>query len=75
MSFDISFCNFAPVLTLYEKKMKIDTTRLVRVKNYAQRCGLTVQSIYGRIARGVLQSVRVDGITYVILDKDGNGGD
>lgn len=75
MSFDISFRNFAPVLTLHEKKMKIDTKKLVRVKNYAQSCGLTVQSIYSRIARGALRSVKIDGITYIIREDGENGND
>lgn len=55
--------------------MKIDTKKLVRVKNYAQSCGLTVQSIYGRIARGALRSVKIDGITYIIREDGENGND
>lgn len=49
-------------------KMTIEIEKLKRVKTYAAEHGLTVQAIYKRVMRGYLESVEIDGMTFIITD-------
>lgn len=49
--------------------MLIETKKLKRVKNYAQEQGVTVQAIYKRIAHGMVKTVEIDGMAFIIEER------
>lgn len=51
--------------------MKVETERLVRVKRYADMKGVTTTAVYGWIEQGKVKSVKIDDVTFIILEEDG----
>ena len=49
--------------------MLIDSNKLKRVTNFADEKGLTRQHVYRLIDNGELNSIKIDGIQFVILDE------
>ena len=43
----------------------IDYQKLVRVSTYAQQKGISVQAVYKQIEKGQLDSVKLDGVTFI----------
>lgn len=49
------------------KKIK---TELKRVSTYAREKKVSVQTIYNQINNGTLKSVKIDGVTFVEIEKE-----
>jgi len=49
--------------------MRIDSNKLKTVTNFAEEKGFTRQHVYRLIKSEELNSVQIDGVTFVILDK------
>lgn len=49
--------------------MQIDSEKLLTVTNFAKQKGLTRQHIYRLIDAGIINSIVIDNIIFVILDK------
>lgn len=50
--------------------MKVDTERLITVANFAKIKGVTPTSVYGWIASGKERMVKIDGITFVLMELE-----
>lgn len=48
--------------------MKVDTERLITVANFAKMKGVTTTTVYGWIASGKERQVKIDGITFVLME-------
>jgi hypothetical protein len=48
--------------------MRVETEKLVTVTNFAKLKGLARQHVYRLIESGVLNSVNIDGINFVLID-------
>ena len=42
-----------------------ENSELVKVSTYARDKGISVQSVYKQIAKGQLECVKIDGVTFV----------
>ncbi len=42
----------------------------IRVAEYARRVGVSTNSVYKQIKRGVIPSEKVNGLTYVLIDSE-----
>jgi len=49
--------------------MHIDSTKLRTVTNFAEEKGFTRQHVYRLIKNGEINSLKIDGIVFVIFDK------
>lgn len=47
------------------KKLKVDRTKLVTIKNYASRIGKTPQRVYQMAEEGSLEMVTIDGVKFI----------
>ena len=50
--------------------MTVDTDRLVTVRHFADMMGVTTTSVYAWMAQGKAKGIRIDGVTFVIVDND-----
>lgn len=50
--------------------MKVDTKKLLTVKSYAIKMGVTTTAVYKWISQGKEKSVRIDGVCFVILNDE-----
>jgi hypothetical protein len=48
--------------------MQVETDKLITVTNFAKLKGLARQHVYRLIESGVLNSVNIDGINFVLID-------
>lgn len=44
--------------------------KLVRVGNYARIIGISRQAVYDRIKRGVVNSVKIDGVLFICIKEN-----
>mgnify|MGYP003467392897 CR=1 FL=1 len=51
--------------------MKVETEKLVRVKRYADMKGVTTTAVYGWIEQGKVKSVKIDDVTFIMIEEDG----
>ena len=42
-----------------------DIKKLVTVRNYALKVGQTVQNVYNLIKKGVVKSIKIDGVNFI----------
>lgn len=49
--------------------MKVETDKLMTIKNYAAKEGVTTSYIYKLIKEGKMSSFSIDGIQFIELDK------
>ena len=49
------------------KKVKIDRTKLMTVKNYAEKFKISRPTVYKWIKEGKLKKTDIDGVTFVEL--------
>lgn len=50
--------------------MKVETEKLMKVSSFAKAKNTSVQSVYNWINAGVINSVSIDGVAFVIMDED-----
>jgi hypothetical protein len=50
--------------------IKTIKTELKRVSTYAREKKVSVQTIYNQINNGTLKSVKIDGVTFVEIEKE-----
>lgn len=50
--------------------IKTINTELKRVSTYARKKKVSVQTIYNQINNGTLKSVKIDGVTFVEIEKE-----
>jgi hypothetical protein len=50
--------------------IKTVKTELKRVSTYAREKKVSVQTIYNQINNGTLKSVKIDGVTFVEIEKE-----
>lgn len=52
--------------------MNIKTIRkeLKRVSTYAREQNISAQTVYNQINNGILKSVKIDGVTFVEIEKE-----
>jgi hypothetical protein len=49
--------------------MQIDSEKLITVTNFAKQKGLARQHVYRLIEAGLINSIEIDSISFVILDE------
>jgi len=47
--------------------LKIDKTKLLTVRNFAVKSGVTVQQVYNWIKSQKVSSTKIDGVTFICL--------
>ena len=50
--------------------MKVETTQLKKVSSYAKMKDASTQSVYNWIEAGIVNSVTIDGVTFIIMDGE-----
>ena len=50
--------------------MKVETTKLKKVSSYAKTKDASTQSVYNWIEAGIVNSVTIDGVTFIIMDGE-----
>lgn len=50
--------------------MIIETDKLITVRHLADLRGVTTTAVYGWVAQNKEKSVKIDGVTFIILDKN-----
>lgn len=50
--------------------MKVETTKLKKVSSYAKMKDASTQTVYNWIESGVVNSVTIDGVAFIIMDGD-----
>lgn len=50
--------------------MKVETTKLKKVSSYAKMKDASTQSVYNWIEAGIVNSVTIDGVSFIIMDGD-----
>jgi hypothetical protein len=49
--------------------MQIDSEKLITVTNFAKQKGLARQHVYRLIDSGLINSIEIDSISFVVLDE------
>lgn len=49
--------------------MKVETTNLKKISNYAREKCVAAQTVYKWISEGRISAVTIDGVTFVLMDE------
>lgn len=48
--------------------MKVETTKLKKISNYAREKCVTAQTVYKWIDEGKISAITIDGMTFILMD-------